>query len=125
MKHPSVDIDSSVALLKALANPSRLRIALRLLEGEQAVSELESALGIRQPTLSQHLAELRDAGLVATRRASRVIFYQLANEQQERLIGALVQGLGGAAPAASVAVHPITPRRMTQAARFAVVESSR
>lgn len=125
MKQASIDIDTSVALLKALANPARLRIALRLLDGEQAVSELETGLGIRQPTLSQHLAELRDAGLVATRRESRVIFYRLANEKQERLVSALMKGLGGSAPLRSVAVQPATPRRMTQAARFAVVEAPR
>ena len=125
MRKEPVDIDAAVALLKALANPARLRIALRLLEGEQAVSELESGLGIRQPTLSQHLAELRDAGIVATRRESRVIFYQLADATQVRLIGSLLQGLGGATPALLPKNLPVVSRRMTPAATFAIVEAPR
>lgn len=125
MKKDPVDIEAAVALLKVLANPARLRIALRLLQGEQAVSELESGLGIRQPTLSQHLAELRDADIVATRRESRVIFYQLADETRVRLISSLLQGLGGEAPMSLSKDSPIVSRRMTSAATFAVVDVPR
>ncbi len=121
MKQPLIDIEASVALLKALANPARLRIVLRLFDGEQAVSELESGLGIRQPALSQHLAELRDAGLVSTRRQSRVIFYQLADEAQTRLIEALLHGLGSETRRRPK-VPSLASRRMTQTARFAVIE---
>jgi DNA-binding transcriptional ArsR family regulator len=117
-----IAIEASVALLRTLANPARLRIALRLLDGECAVAELETELGIRQPNLSQHLAELRDGGLVATRRESRSVFYRLADEDQHRLVAALLHGFGGAGaltPAPVVARRP----RSRQAAVFATVDT--
>ncbi|WP_159013759.1 helix-turn-helix transcriptional regulator [Acidisoma sp. S159] len=122
MTRDPVDINSAVAVLRVIANPARLRIVLQLLNGEQAVSEIERTLEIRQPTLSQHLGELRDSGLVATRRESRVIFYKLAGSDQERLIHALTEGFGGVVPA----VRPIPKRHHRfaafHAATFAVVE---
>ena len=54
--------------LKSLGNENRLLILCHLGEGEMSVSELETALGLRQPTLSQQLARLRSDELVQTRR---------------------------------------------------------
>lgn len=116
-----IPIEQSVALLRVLANPARLRVALWLLEGERSVGALETGLGIRQPALSQHLAELRDAGLVATRRESRVIFYSLASDEQQRLVAALLQGFGGGMPR-QAGLTPHRPRAFAEAARFAIVE---
>lgn len=84
-----IDVPAAVATLKALANPARLRIALHLLGGEKGVSEIESELGLRQPNLSQYLAELREAGLVTTRREARNVFYVLADAKAEALLRAL------------------------------------
>jgi len=56
------------ALLKVMAHADRLVLLCRLAQGEFCVSELEADLGIRQPTLSQQLAVLRQEGLVDTRR---------------------------------------------------------
>lgn len=120
MASDPIDIASSVALLRALANPARLRIALRLLEGECAVAELETELGVRQPNLSQHLAELREAGLVADRRESRAVFYRLADEGQRRLVSALLHGFGGA-PAVLAVTMPAPRACSRQAAVFATV----
>jgi DNA-binding transcriptional ArsR family regulator len=122
MKKDPIDIAAAVTSLRALANPARLRIALQLLKGEQAVSELETELEIKQPTLSQHLAELREAGLVATRRESRIIFYQLADQTQLHLIGSLLHSFGGASPMRPIPPLPAARKRMTPAATFAVVE---
>ncbi len=77
--------------LKALANENRLVILCALVEGEKNVGELENILGIRQPTLSQQLARLRADELVATRRDSKHIFYSLASEEAERVIGLLYE----------------------------------
>ena len=85
----SINIPAGVVMLKALANPARLRIALHLLGGERGVSDIESELGLRQPNLSQHLAELREAGLVTTRREARNVFYVLADAKAEALLRAL------------------------------------
>jgi len=73
--------------LKALANENRLIILCALAEGEMNVREMEVALEIRQPTLSQQLARLRSENLVATRRESKQIFYRLASDEAELIIG--------------------------------------
>jgi len=77
------------ALLKTLSHPVRLRLACTLAEGEHAVGELEERLGIHQPTLSQQLGVLREAGIVTTRREAKQIFYRLSEEKAARLIEAL------------------------------------
>ncbi len=79
----------AAALLKTLAHPARLMLACTLAEGEYAVGTLEEKLGIRQPTLSQQLGVLRDAGVVETRREAKQIFYRLAEAKAARLIEAL------------------------------------
>ena len=66
--------------LKSYAQPQRLMILSRLLDGEHTVGDIEEATGIGQPALSQQLAELRRAALVQTRRAVKQVYYRLANE---------------------------------------------
>ena len=68
-------------LMKVLTNPDRLMILCQLTQGERCVSELESSLGIMQPTLSQQLTVLRNEQLVVTRREGKNIFYQFASPQ--------------------------------------------
>ena len=75
--------------LKSLANDNRLIILCMLAEGEKNVSELEEGLGIRQPTLSQQLARLREDNLVSTRRDSKHIYYSLASSEAEQMVGLL------------------------------------
>ncbi|WP_325100334.1 ArsR/SmtB family transcription factor [Brevundimonas aurantiaca] len=58
-------------LLRQLANANRLLILCHIAAEERSVGQLETDLGIRQPALSQQLAELRQYGLVKTRRQSR------------------------------------------------------
>jgi DNA-binding transcriptional ArsR family regulator len=66
-------------LLKVLANPDRLLLLCQLTQGPLCVSELETILGIQQPTLSQQLAVLRDEALVTTRREGKQIYYSIAS----------------------------------------------
>ncbi len=66
-------------LMKVLANPDRLLILCQLSQEEMCVSDIESTLGIVQPTLSQQLTVLRNAELVTTRREGKNIYYQLAS----------------------------------------------
>ena len=68
----------AVTLLKGLANESRLMIMCVLTEGEVSVGELNKRIELSQSALSQHLAVLRDQGLVKTRRESQTIYYSLA-----------------------------------------------
>ncbi|CDG81471.1 biofilm growth-associated repressor [Janthinobacterium agaricidamnosum NBRC 102515 = DSM 9628] len=72
--------DRASALLKAMANPDRLLLLCQLLQGEHCVSELEQAVGIGQPSLSQQLGVLREEMLVATRRDGKQIFYRVASD---------------------------------------------
>jgi len=67
----------AVSLLKGLANESRLMIMCVLSEGEVSVGQLNQRIRLSQSALSQHLAVLREQGLVQTRRESQTIFYRL------------------------------------------------
>lgn len=68
-------------LLKSLSNQDRLLLLCQLVDGEHSVGELEVATGVVQPTLSQQLTVLRNAGLVATRREGKQIFYSIASAE--------------------------------------------
>lgn len=76
-------------LLKALANEKRLMLLCLLAEGERSVSELNARLELSQSALSQHLAILRDDGLVTTRREAQSIYYGLAQGPAQRVIDTL------------------------------------
>ena len=76
-------------LLKVLANEKRLMLLCLLVEGECSVSELNVHVDLSQSALSQHLAVLREDGLVSTRREAQTIFYSLAPGPAERIIATL------------------------------------
>lgn len=77
------------ALLKAIANRHRLMLLCELHQGERSVTTLQNAVGLSQSAVSQHLAKLREEGLVSTRRESQTIYYMLASESVRRLISTL------------------------------------
>ena len=76
-------------LLKELANEKRLMICCCLGGQELSVSELNTHVPLSQSALSQHLARLREAGLLATRRDAQTIYYRLADERVLKLITTL------------------------------------
>lgn len=83
-----IDVDTmheaaerACGLMKTLANPDRLMLLCQLSQGEMSVGELEEALGIRQPTLSQQLTVLRDEELVDTRREGKYIYYRVRSPE--------------------------------------------
>jgi ArsR family transcriptional regulator len=69
----------AVGALKVLANEDRLLLLCQLSQGEMCVSDLEEALDIRQPTLSQQLGVLRTEDVVNTRRDGKRIYYSVAD----------------------------------------------
>jgi DNA-binding transcriptional ArsR family regulator len=71
----------AAGIARALADPKRLCVVERLAGGEQSVSELSREVGCQVPNMSQHLAVLRSAGLVASRREGNTIFYRLADDR--------------------------------------------
>lgn len=81
-----------IEALKAMAHPLRFRILDALREGERNVGELEEAARIAQPGLSQQLGVLRKAGLVATRKEAKLVYYRLAADRLSEL-AAVVQML--------------------------------
>ncbi len=82
---------TAAGFLKQLANENRLVILCELVRGERSVGELEAVVGLSQSALSQHLAKLRAARLVDTRRESQTIYYSLADPGVTKIIGALYE----------------------------------
>jgi len=83
--------ESATRLLKALSNETRLIVLCQLVDGEKSVSELQERVGISQSALSQHLARLREDGLVRTRREAQTIYYALEGDRARRIIGLLYE----------------------------------
>lgn len=78
-------------LLRALANERRLMILCQLADGERSVGELLPLVGLSQSALSQHLAVLRDEGIVATRRESQTVRYRIADPAAVRVVATLAE----------------------------------
>ena len=73
-------------IFRAASSPVRIRILAAIGKGEACVCHLEALLNMRQAYISQQLMELRDAGLLETRRDGRYIFYRLANPALIKLL---------------------------------------
>ena len=73
-------------VFQALADPSRRAIFESLTRGEAAVTDLTARFDISQPAVSQHLAALKDAGLVHGRREGRCVFYRVEPRGMKPLI---------------------------------------
>jgi ArsR family transcriptional regulator, virulence genes transcriptional regulator len=77
-------------VLRALANERRLMILCKLVEwGEATVGSLAEAVGLSQSALSQHLARMREEGIVAFRRDAQTLWYRVADARIETLLGHL------------------------------------
>jgi DNA-binding transcriptional ArsR family regulator len=81
--------EKASTLLKAMSHPSRLMVLCYLMDGERPVSALNEAIPLSQSALSQHLAGLRQAGLVDTRRESQAIHYRLKSKAVSGILEAL------------------------------------
>jgi len=80
----------AAAMLRAVGNPNRLLILCLLIEHQElTVGMLREYVGLSQSALSQHLARMRDEGLVAFRRESQALHYRIANPDVARLIATL------------------------------------
>ena len=77
-------------MLRALANERRLMMLCKLVEwGEGSVGALAEAIGLSQSATSQHLAKMRDEGLVAFRREGQTLWYRIAEPRIELLLAYL------------------------------------
>jgi DNA-binding transcriptional ArsR family regulator len=99
MNHPAINVSglqdmqqhaqSAAALLKVLANENRLMIMCTLIGGEMSVGELNERVPLSQSALSQHLASLREAGLVSTRKEAQTVYYTLQGDEAQKIIAVL------------------------------------
>jgi ArsR family transcriptional regulator len=81
----------AATLLRLLGNERRLMLLCQLANGELSVSELQARVGLSQSALSQHLALLREEGVVGTRRESQTIFYRIVDDAAMRVIEPLAE----------------------------------
>jgi len=81
--------EDAAQFLKLMANPHRLMVLCHLLDNELSVSEINAHLPLSQSALSQHLAVLRNSGLVKTRREQQTIYYRLADHTVYAIIDTL------------------------------------
>ncbi len=99
MLDPSVDVQELeekaadiATLLKAMGNERRLVILCELVaHGEMSVGAMVKSIGLGQSALSQHLAKMREEGIVATRREGQTIWYRIAEPRVEELMAILHQ----------------------------------
>ncbi len=80
----------AASFLKALSHEGRLMILCHLSAGEKSVTALEDLLGARQAAVSQHLARLRNEGLVTARRDGKVIYYSIKDPIKDPKVRAMI-----------------------------------
>ena len=87
--------DRSAAVARALADPKRLCVLELLADGgERSVGDLSRGVGCQVPNMSQHLAILRTAGIVSSRRRGSTVLYRIADSDVLALVGALQRVAG-------------------------------
>jgi ArsR family transcriptional regulator, virulence genes transcriptional regulator len=86
LKAMSRKAEEAAGLLRALSHGARLKVLCELVAGERSVGDLVRASGLGQSALSQHLARLREEGLVATRRDAQTIYYRVADPKAQQLV---------------------------------------
>jgi len=77
------------ALLKQLANGNRLLILCLLVTGEKTVGEMAESIGLSQSALSQHLAKMRDAGLVESDKRGLMVYYRICSMEAQAILSVL------------------------------------
>ncbi|AKP58442.1 Putative transcriptional regulator, ArsR family [Mycobacteroides abscessus subsp. abscessus] len=107
-----------VEVFRMLADATRVRVLWALTAGELSVNELADSVGKPAPSVSQHLAKLRMARLVRTRRDGTTVYYSLENEHVEQLVTDAVYNAEHAGPG-------IPPHHRTEAALRAVKNGGR
>ena len=89
LKKMQASADDACKLMKVLSNRDRMMLLCEIGQGEKCVGELEAALDLHQPTLSQQLTVLRKEKLVKTRREGKQIYYSLASQVAVAVMGLL------------------------------------
>lgn len=91
MQHPVIDreqdIQQAAQAIKAMAHPLRLRILCLLGDQEVSVQDIVEHVGTSQSNISQHLAILRDKGVLATRKEANFVYYRINDPRTLKLVG--------------------------------------
>ena len=95
---PADQVDLAVEVFRMLADATRVQLLWALIDRELAVGELAAHVGKPTPSVSQHLAKLRMARLVATRREGVQIYYRLENDHVAQLVTDAVHNAEHAGP---------------------------
>jgi ArsR family transcriptional regulator, virulence genes transcriptional regulator len=106
-----VAAEEASELLKSLANRHRLLIVCQLVEAERSVGEMAEFLGIRDSTVSQHLALLRKDGVVTARRDGQTIWYSIASGPAREILKTLYRVYCGPQPMCEPDVETEPARR--------------
>ena len=83
----AADIETASRSLKALSHPLRLKILCTLGDGEVCVQHIVEHVGTTQSNISQHLAILRDKGILSSRKDANKVYYRIGDDRMLRLIG--------------------------------------
>lgn len=91
MQHPVIDkeqdINQAALAIKAMAHPLRLKILCLLGNQEVSVQDIVDHVGTSQSNISQHLAILRDKGVLATRKEANFVYYRINDPRTLKLVG--------------------------------------
>lgn len=97
--------------MRLFSTPSRLMLLCHIAQKERSVGEIQEDLDFKQPALSQQLGELRQAGVVQTRRKSRKVYYSIADDRVAVVMEMLMRVFCGGVQSAPVTLMPVVPRQ--------------
>ncbi|MDQ0561563.1 DNA-binding transcriptional ArsR family regulator [Rhizobium mesoamericanum] len=95
--------------MRLFSTPGRLMLLCHIAQRERSVGEIQEDLGLKQPALSQQLAELRQAGLVETRRQSRQVYYSISDGRVAMVMDMLMQMFCEVTPRIGTSIAPVGP----------------
>jgi DNA-binding transcriptional ArsR family regulator len=81
--------EEAARLLEGMANPKRMLVLCKLLDGERSVGDLAAIVGLSQGALSQHLGKMRAGGLVTTRREAQTVYYRIGSDNVRAVLKTL------------------------------------
>ncbi len=91
-------IEQAARAMKSIAHPLRLKILCLVADEEMSVQDIVGAVGTSQSNISQHLAILREKGVLKARKDANRVFYRIGDERTLELVGIMRQVFCGVAP---------------------------
>jgi DNA-binding transcriptional ArsR family regulator len=98
MRDQQAHVETAARALKAISHPLRLKILCVVGDQEVCVQDIVEAVGTSQSNISQHLAILRDKGVLQTRKDANRVFYRVADQRTLQLIGLMREVFCGITP---------------------------